>query len=157
MRQFLHVAQFLIHAIGRWSTHLDEIAENDRLLFKLLRRNVLSKNCHERERDGERKDREERREREREREREKGEGGRERERDEKILSVRQTDRPGWVTVYRTNRGEMLGGHLREHCVKVSLVFVIDQTIMEHSLRLVAEQTEHLRLLSNHASVCLQNT
>ena len=50
---------------------------------------------------------------------------------------------------------MFAGHFREYCVEEVFVLSIDQSVVEHSQRLVAEQFEDLLRLPDHSGVCLQ--
>ena len=48
-------------------------------------------------------------------------------------------------------------HLRHDLVEEHLVLVVDESVVEHTLRLVAEQAEQLVVVSDHARVGLQDT
>lgn len=61
------------------------------------------------------------------------------------------------TIYRIRTRQMLTGHLREDGVKVSLVLVVDESIVKDALTLVTEQTEDLRLISHCRWLTLQHT
>lgn len=52
---------------------------------------------------------------------------------------------------------VLTGHLREDVVKVSLVLVVDKSIVKDALTLVTEQTEDLHLISHCSRLTLQHT
>ena len=51
---------------------------------------------------------------------------------------------------------MFGGHLREDSVEVGLVFFVDESVVEDSLCLVAEEPENLFMLANHSRICLEH-
>ena len=48
------------------------------------------------------------------------------------------------------------GHFRENGVEVGLVLSIDESIVEHTLTLMAKQLEHLPLVSDDTWVSLKN-
>lgn len=52
---------------------------------------------------------------------------------------------------------VLTGHLRDDGVEIGLILVVDQSVVEHSLTLMAEETEHLVLVSHLARLTLQYT
>lgn len=52
---------------------------------------------------------------------------------------------------------MLTSHLRDHGMKVGLVLVVDEPIVEDTLTLVTEQTEDLGLISHCSWLTLQHT
>lgn len=52
---------------------------------------------------------------------------------------------------------LLTGHLREDGVEIVLVFDVDETVVEHTLTFVAEETEDLVLVSHLTRVTLQHT
>lgn len=51
--------------------------------------------------------------------------------------------------------EVLAGHLRQHGVEVLFVLVVDESIVEHSHGLVAEQAENLLSVADTSRVCLE--
>ena len=51
---------------------------------------------------------------------------------------------------------MLGGHLGHDLMEVELVLVVDQTVVEHALRLVHKQSENLVVVADDAGVGLQH-
>lgn len=58
---------------------------------------------------------------------------------------------------RTYLGEMFGGHLRENSIEVSLVVLVDESVMEDPLSLVAEETVDLLVFPNHSWVSLEHS
>ena len=57
----------------------------------------------------------------------------------------------------TYNGEMFLSHFWQHSIKVSLIFIVNQTIMENSLGLMAKQSKDMFLVSNNACICLYHT
>ena len=51
---------------------------------------------------------------------------------------------------------MFGGHLREHSIEVGLVLFVDESVVEHSLGLVAEEPENMVVFTNNSWVCLEH-
>lgn len=57
----------------------------------------------------------------------------------------------------TDLREVLGGHLRENAIEVPLVSFVHQSVMEHPLALMAEETENLVVFTDHTRICLKYT
>lgn len=62
-----------------------------------------------------------------------------------------------LPIYCIKARHVLTGHLREDGVKISLVLVVDESIVKDALTLVTEQTEDLRLISHCRRLTLQHT
>ena len=58
---------------------------------------------------------------------------------------------------RADLSEMFGCHFSQDVVEVTLVLIVDETVVEHSQRLVAEESEHLLCVPDIADVALQDT
>ena len=56
----------------------------------------------------------------------------------------------------THLSEVLGGHLGHDLMEVELVLVVDETVVEHALRLVHKQSENLVVVADDARVGLQH-
>lgn len=54
-------------------------------------------------------------------------------------------------------GRVLTGHLTDDGVKIHLVLVVDEPVMEHPLTLMAEEAEDLLFVSHLARLTLQDT
>lgn len=52
---------------------------------------------------------------------------------------------------------VLTSHLTDDAVEISLILVVDESIVEHPLALMAEETEYLVLVSHLALLTLQYT
>ena len=52
---------------------------------------------------------------------------------------------------------ILTGHLTDDGVEIHLILVVDESIVEHPLTLVAEETEDLVLISHLTGLTLQHT
>ena len=53
--------------------------------------------------------------------------------------------------------EVLGRHLREDSIEVALVLFVDESVVKHTLSLMAVQPEDLIVFANHSRICLQYT
>lgn len=52
---------------------------------------------------------------------------------------------------------VLTSHLTDDTVEISLILVVDEPVMEHSLALMAEETKNLVPVSHLTRLTLQNT
>ena len=57
----------------------------------------------------------------------------------------------------TDLREVLGGHLREDAIEVPLVSFVHQSVVKHSLALMAVETENLVVFTDHTRICLKHT
>lgn len=53
--------------------------------------------------------------------------------------------------------KILTGHFCQNDMEVVLVFIVDQTIMEHSLTFMAKQSKYLNFFSYCSWITLENT
>ena len=60
----------------------------------------------------------------------------------------------WDTAYLL---EVLGGHLGEDAIEVPLVGLVDESVVEHPLALVAVEPEDVVVLTDHTRVSLQHS